>query len=146
MKTQSYTVIGCFDNEGRDSFAAVIEADSAANAELQVGEESRVVLVLEGVHELDPQGEFPAETVWTVAAFYVDNDQRYAASACARNAAEAAASAHQQAIDDNGWSESDYPDEQSPIVVVGALLGSHECADTYACDEYWACAPARRPD
>jgi hypothetical protein len=138
-----FTVIGVDDETGAgSSFAVVVEAESAGQAEQTIGPRCRVVFVLTGAHALDPQGIFPIETHWTVAAFYPDNEQRYACAVQAQSATEAEAAAHAQARENN---ETD-PDDESPIVVVGAVLGDHQCADVYAGDEGWAAAPSLRPD
>jgi hypothetical protein len=124
-----YTVIGTDDEAGAgSSFALQVEAASAGAAELTVDPDCRVVSVLEGAHLLDPEGTFPPESEWTVLAFYSDNDQRYAAGAQAATAAEACELAHLQAIEDNQIEGEDGEEPESPICVVGAVLGSHQCA------------------
>lgn len=143
---QTFTVVGAFDEDGSDGFAATFEAESAAEADLECSG-SYVAIVLAGAHQLNPETVFEEPVAWTVPGWYKQNFQRYAGGVSACSAAEAVAEAFEQAIEDNLWQYESREDaiDDLDLVLVGAVLGEGQCADVYACDEYWALPADERP-
>jgi hypothetical protein len=145
---KTFTVIGSFDEDGADGFAAVLETDSAADADIDCSG-SYVAIVLEGAHELNPKTVFPEPVEWTVPGWYLEHHQRYAAGVMARSAQEAVLAGYEQALADNAWwndgDGDESPDAADLVVLVGAVVGSHQCADVYAGTEYWALPADNRP-
>lgn len=125
---QLFTVIGCADDQGQEPFAAVVSAGSAGKAERTVDPALRVVLVLEGQHEVNaPDEDIDGDAQWTVAGFYPDNDQRYATTVRASDLEGARTAAREQSIDDG-----------FEAVIVAVIRGEQHSADSYVNGEYWA--------
>jgi hypothetical protein len=142
-----FTVIGAYDAEGTERYAGVFTADSAAQAELMVPGDVWVAMVVAGSQQVDREGEFPEGTEWTVAAFYTDNHQRYSAVGGGATFAEAELAAREAAAaTGNGHDPAGTDSLAEQIVICGSMVGSHECVDVYAGDEYWARPPAQRPE
>lgn len=132
---QTFTIIGISPQGSRHT--EIVEAHSAAEAELLAGEQFRyIACVLEGSVAVDPLGRSREEREWSVFSFYTDNEQRHGTTVQARSALEAEARAH-EALKEDYDGVSDTPLE---LCVCGVVLGQQMVADVYAGDEGWASA------
>lgn len=130
---QTFTIIGL--STSGDSLAHTVEAHSAAEAELAVGDDFEyVACVLEGQVSIEHEEIYPDEREWSVFSFYIDNEQRHGTTVQAKSAREAEVCAN-EALNEDYDAAMDTPLE---LCVCGVVLGQQMVADLYAGDEGWA--------